>query len=821
MPGLIDFTTAFDGQAGFFTGTGITDLVPHVFPVALNGRPYMLDTRSREFNRQFDARVRDSVDQSAEPGEQAINPQGLWRRSQSSWHYGAGQTYSDTADAEPYRFRSSKGIDVWQRGQLSLLQDTDRAYASTETNLFMATAGDRIYGVEGQTLRFTSDWVSFTTVTGTPASRIAGIASDGFNVWTSHENGTIYRTDTSGSASTSYVTGILPGPMAYVKGRLMVAGRSTDKHKIWNITQSGNNPGALYTHPNTSFEWVGFAAGQNFIYAAGHSGNKTIIYKITIQPDGTSLTIPTVAAELPLGEIVVGLDGYLGFVVIGLENGFRFCSADGNGNLVVGPLIETGAAVRSFAGIGQYLYFGWTNFDDVSTGIGRMDVATQIVSNQPAYASDLMVNGQGTVVDVHEFDGQPVFTVADDAPPDTLVRTNLSTNPSFETNDTGWEVNADATFSRVTTDAFVGSGSGRVVNTATGGGAIRIDNTATHRIPVIPGDVISASAYFKNTVGTRNLRVTVRFFANATTTTLLAFTDGTPVINPTTWTRGQVISAVAPNNALWADLLIGTSNTGSIGDTWLFDAVLIEKNQPVGQPYFDGGTADTWTFPLVATAWTGTTNNSTSTATFNVGAGGAYRPSTDKVPSGYLDSGIYRWGVPDGKFIPKWDIRTIPLRGTIQLLVAADGGSFRSVGTQAVVNSLEATFDGFEDRVFEAEARIVMTRCPTACEKGPQLTRWLGRAYAAPLRSQIFSVPLLLHHVLQPKNGQDYWVDVDDELSRLRDLVENPRVVAYQENYETYSVVVEDVRWSPVDSFDANSGWSWDGTCVVILRSVR
>jgi len=88
----------------------------------------MIDTKSNDFGRQFDARVRDSVDQSAEPGEQAINPQGLWRRSQSSWHYGAGQIYSDTADAEPYRFRSSKGIDVWNRGKLSLLPDTTQAY---------------------------------------------------------------------------------------------------------------------------------------------------------------------------------------------------------------------------------------------------------------------------------------------------------------------------------------------------------------------------------------------------------------------------------------------------------------------------------------------------------------------------------------------------------------------------------------------------------------------------------------------------------------------------------------------------------------------
>ena len=118
MAYVLDFSSPFRGGASFYTGTGTTQLVPFVFPVAINGRPYLIDTKSNEFTRQFDARVRDSVDQSAEPGEAAINPQGLWRRSQSSWHYGAGQDYSDTADAEVYRFRSNKGVNVWDRGKL-------------------------------------------------------------------------------------------------------------------------------------------------------------------------------------------------------------------------------------------------------------------------------------------------------------------------------------------------------------------------------------------------------------------------------------------------------------------------------------------------------------------------------------------------------------------------------------------------------------------------------------------------------------------------------------------------------------------------------
>lgn len=625
MAALIDFTTKLDGNASFYTGTGATQLVPGVFPVAINGRPYMLDIKSNDFARQFDARVRDSVDQSAEPGESAINPQGLWRRSQSSWHYGAGQQYSDTADAEPYRFHNSKGINVWDRGKLSLLPATTNVYSTSNTNLYMATADSRIYGTDGQNLKFTSDFSTFTTVTGTAASNLYSLASDGYNVFYSYANGDIDQTNAGITTSSAYITGIEAGVLRYVRGRLMVAGQGTDKHRIWNITtapgSSANNPGALYTHPNTNFTWVGFAGGQNYIYCAGHSGNKSLVYKTQIKADGTALDIPTVAAELPQGEIVTTLNAYLGFVLIGLENGLRFCSADSDGNLVVGPLIDTGTSVNCFSPLGEYVYFGWTNYDSTSTGIGRLNIANQVSANQPAYASDMMVTGQGAVLDIHEFDGSPVFTVS--------------------------------------------------------------------------------------------------------------------------------------------------------------------------------------------------------------GLGAYRQHPTNLVSSGTLDSGVYRWGVPDSKFVPKWDIRTEPLKGTVSLAVAANAGDdavdsdFVTIGTLSTDNSLEATFDGSEDRVFEAELRITMTRSAGDSTLGPTLTRWLGRAYAAPLRSQIFSVPLLLHHVVTPSNGKDYFVDVEDELDRLRDLVDNPRVVTYQEGEKTYSVVVEDVRWSPVRAYDMHKSWDWDGTCTVIMRSVR
>ena len=618
MTVIRNFNDPYTGGVAFFTGTGSTQAVPYSFPVALNGRPYMIDTKAGSFARQFDARVRDSVDQSAEPGESAINPQGLWRRSQASWHYGAGQTYSDTADAEAYRFRSSKGVNVWNKGKLSLLPDTAQAYSSASSNLYMATASSRIYGTEAQTVRYTTDWSTFTTVTGTNASDLYSIASDGYNVFFSYADGDIDQTNAGTSAASNYITGIEAGVVVYARGRLMVAGQGTDKRKIWNITTtpgtSANNPSPLYTHPNDDFTWVGFAGGQNQIYCAGYAGNKSLIYKTGIKPDGTALDIPTVAAELPMGEIVTNIDAYLGYVVIGLTTGLRFCSSDSDGNLVVGPLIETGTSVNAFAAIGQYVYFGWTNYDSTSTGVGRLDIGTQVSVNQPAYASDLMVTGQGTVTDIHEFDGKIVFTVA--------------------------------------------------------------------------------------------------------------------------------------------------------------------------------------------------------------GLGAYRQHSTELVSSGTISSGVYRWGVPDAKFIPKWDMRTEPLKGTVSLSVASDSGSFLPVGTQSSQGSLESTFDGLESKVFEAEARLTFTRSSTDASTGPVVTRWMGRAYAAPLRSQIFSVPLLLHHKLNIR-GNEYWMDVDQELRLLRDLVENPRVVSYQENFDTFPVIVEDVRWDPVDSASNHNSWDWNGTCTLIMRSIR
>ena len=118
------FTLPYFGTPPYYSGTSTSALVPNVFPVAIDGRPYMIDQKSGNFKRGYEQRVRDSQDISTAPGEAAINPGGLWRRGQDSWHNGAGQVYSDVADSKDYQFYKSKGINPWVKGELSLLNDT-------------------------------------------------------------------------------------------------------------------------------------------------------------------------------------------------------------------------------------------------------------------------------------------------------------------------------------------------------------------------------------------------------------------------------------------------------------------------------------------------------------------------------------------------------------------------------------------------------------------------------------------------------------------------------------------------------------------------
>ena len=414
----VTFSSAFKPAPAFYQGGGSTNLVPFKYDIAIGGRPYLIDLESNQFQVGWEPRIRDSVDQSNVPGESTISPQGLWRRSQASWHLGAGQRYADSEDAQYGRFWRSVGVDPFTvKGELKLLVEAEVVDAQTESNLYMTRANGRIYGSDGQIVRWATagNFGSPTSVTGLAAADVTGLASDGYNVYITQGSSGIYKTDVSTNAATSYVTGVTVGPIGYVKGRLMVGGTGADKGKLWNITQSGNNPTAIYTHPNNQFVWVAFAEGPNHIYCAGHTGSESLIYRTQIEADGTALKIPVVAGTLPIGEVVTAIYGYLGFIFIGSNKGVRMATADANGDLVFGALIETGSDVNCFGGNSRFVFFGWSNHPSGFSGVGCIDLSYLTAANTPAYASWFYVpNVTGDVVDLTVFNDDVIFSVDGD-----------------------------------------------------------------------------------------------------------------------------------------------------------------------------------------------------------------------------------------------------------------------------------------------------------------------------------------------------------------------------------------------------------------------
>lgn len=191
-------------------------------------------------------------------------------------------------------------------------------------------------------------------------------------------------------------------------------------------------PAPLWTHPNSNFRFSSMCAGSSQIYMSGYVPSEgqplqSVVYRTTIEATGTALTIPVQALPLEGGEYCTSLYGYLNYVFVGSNLGIRMCRTiaaydpTGNeGDLEAGPLLPglfppgpVNSPVFAMVGNNRFVYFGWNDFDTESTGLGRCDLSTFIDTQAPAFASDLMAEGQGliTSMDWCTINDQPIFVV--------------------------------------------------------------------------------------------------------------------------------------------------------------------------------------------------------------------------------------------------------------------------------------------------------------------------------------------------------------------------------------------------------------------------
>ena len=404
---------------------GSTAYIPTgpAYEVAFSGLPFFIAASDEQPYRRVTAQYRkQQIDQTREPGEQTLT--GWWVRSQSSFHFGAGIKYFEPIQEESLRFQytESKGVDVWTRGQATLLNDT--------ASFYTGAAPAQMIGVNDGTndCIIVSDGIELKKIpstTGTPSQYTqAGTKSTIYSVTTNGKqyffvNGsTVHRGNISGSTSDTEIytaASTTRATIRYVKQRLIVAIGPAIYELNANASASTALPTALYTHPNSSWVWSSISEGPSAIYISGYDPNGTSSSVFRIQLDVTTanslgfptLETPTVTIDLPSGEYINDFDVYLGtYAILATSKGFRVGLAiPGTGNIQYGPLLFKDAACTAIAFKDSYAYI--STLVDGEAGLVRTDLSTTVILNDLYFpwAWDLVAAGTGATASQVAFFG--------------------------------------------------------------------------------------------------------------------------------------------------------------------------------------------------------------------------------------------------------------------------------------------------------------------------------------------------------------------------------------------------------------------------------
>jgi hypothetical protein len=419
-------------DVGVVSSSAVWQNTDIAYDVAIGGLPFIYAINdARPYVRETAPFRKEQFDNAQEPGEQSLT--GWWIRSQSSFHSGSGIKFFDPATTDfggHHRFADSQGIDVWTKGQATLLKDVVSTHNTTGTVVGTDHQHPNQHarsiqwsGINGVLLHdeFDVDKIaSDGTVThyidyisGTDR-KVFAICDDGINAyWVTNKTVggnqrlTMFKKPLSGDSTTGSsnpsATGdvtqmfqhgnieIQYAAMEFIKDRIILCVNNA----VYELTTTATTlPTAVFTNTNTNYHYTSVAASGPAIYTAGHSGIYSTIQKYTLSTVGVmpTLTSAVVAAELPAGEVIEKIYYYLGYMCIGTSKGIRVAAInDQDGSLNYGPLIvETSQPVYDFAARDRFIWAA-SGIGALDAGVIRIDLGNELETLRFAWANDLQV----------------------------------------------------------------------------------------------------------------------------------------------------------------------------------------------------------------------------------------------------------------------------------------------------------------------------------------------------------------------------------------------------------------------------------------------
>ena len=391
------------------------------YDVAVGGQPFFYAiSDARPYIRQTAPYRKDQFDNGAEPGEQSLT--GWWIRSQSSFHSGSGIKFYDPSAGEitAHRFTDSKNVNVWTKGQATLLKDVSVGHVTTHpvdtTNgrslqqlrsiQWGGTNGVLLHdGYDVDKIDSTGTETHYIDYNAGSDDKVYAICDDGTSAyWVTNDTGPsgklevnkkVLTADSSTAATQMFTAAgitVTNAVMEYVKDRIVMAANN----KIYEFSSSASSlPTAVYTHSDTDIVFTSITASGPAIYIAGYSGIQSYIFKFTLNTAGVMPTLTTAitAAEMPVGEKIHKIYYYLGYMMIGTNKGIRAAVvSDQDGSINYGPLIvETTQPCYDFAARDRFVWCATSVGGE--PGVIRVDLGNEIETLRFAYANDIYYTG--------------------------------------------------------------------------------------------------------------------------------------------------------------------------------------------------------------------------------------------------------------------------------------------------------------------------------------------------------------------------------------------------------------------------------------------
>ena len=510
-------------------------------PVAINGTSYLVEPT--QYSRTTIPALRQQQDTGAEPGENTLDQTGSWSRLQTDWSYGAGQKLFDAPDSDRRRFRSSAGVDIWTKGEITLLLDTEQKLTGSNTNVKVKRVTTSLYASDGTDLKYTTNptassptWNTLTAI-GSPSS-VLDYDSDGTSVFIAYGASNVLHKATANSTAAPTSFGSVNADIVAVASDRLIA---ADGAQILELDSAGAAvSGSLnYTSPHTGFAWASITGALGGVFAAGNYDSTGGIYYIGVDSSSAAgpLLAPVLVGSLSHGETIncVVADGSV--IWVGTSLGFRICLTETQGDMAVGPLVDDTGEVTAIETDGKY---AWLSSADGQVYRATASLFTDELT--PVWAADVSSGQSGDVQSVARLGSKTYFSDVDGevwGESGTGVRVSTGT---LTVGEVTWNVGAPKAMRygsvRTTRDQYAGGGYAATdydestytwdeagipfdgtVATATGTGdmILKDDENETVTLSSMASGVKQTASFTADS--SEAFEITIKLYRDATTTT--------------------------------------------------------------------------------------------------------------------------------------------------------------------------------------------------------------------------------------------------------------------------------------------------------------